>query len=92
MILTPELTPEQERRVEGARALGIDVGALLVGVISSLPALPETHDLDRPRTGAELLAYWDRNGLRGVFADDPRDSLDIADDVRRRAEDRGNRL
>jgi hypothetical protein len=51
MTLTLDLTPQEQRRVQEAKARGIDVQALLKGVIMSLP------DTTEDRT-AELFAQW----------------------------------
>jgi hypothetical protein len=53
MTLTLDLTPEEERRIQGAKAKGIDVHALLKGVIASLPQAPAE---DRTE---ELFAQWE---------------------------------
>ena len=37
MTFILELTPEEERRLQGARERGIDVNALFKGVIAGLP-------------------------------------------------------
>lgn len=55
MTLTLELTPDEERRLQGARTKGIDVLTLLKGVIASLPEVSATS-ADRT---AELFAQWD---------------------------------
>jgi hypothetical protein len=63
MTLTIELTPEEERRLQAARAKGIDIQALLKGVIAALPDSPEMVE-DRTE---ELFAQWEREDA----TDDP---------------------
>lgn len=56
MTLVLDLTPEEEQRIQGARAIGIDVDALIKGVIAALPVgIPESS---RNRT-EELFAQWE---------------------------------
>jgi hypothetical protein len=57
MTLTLELTPEEERRVATATAKGIDVSALLKGVLASLPAEPEAPAVQDKTL--ELFAQWE---------------------------------
>lgn len=52
MTLTIELTPEETRRIEDAKAKGIDVDAIIKGVIAGLPEPME----DRTE---ELFAQWE---------------------------------
>ncbi len=70
MSLTIDLTPDEQRRVDGARLRGIDVGALIKGMIS---ALPENQDVcTGPRPGdktLELLEQWAREDV----TDDPQE-------------------
>jgi hypothetical protein len=54
MTLIIELTPEEERRLQAARAKGIDVEALVKGLISSLPQATETQG----NRDEELFAQW----------------------------------
>ena len=54
MTLTIDLTPEEERRLQGASEKGIDVLALLKGVIAGLP---EASEPLTDRTEA-LFAQW----------------------------------
>ncbi len=54
MTIQIELTPEEERRVRAAEERGLDVTALLRGVLAGLPAPAEER---RDRT-LELLAEW----------------------------------
>jgi hypothetical protein len=68
MIFPLDLTDEELRRVEAAQEKGIDVAALLRGVIAGLPPAPDT----RVVTEAEdptitLLELW----LREDATDDP---------------------
>ena len=85
MTLTINLTPELEKRVKRARENGIDVDALLKGVISALPDRDPTTE-----TGAELVARLRREGVIGAWAnrDDIKDSVEFARELRRNAERR----
>jgi hypothetical protein len=89
VTLSLELTPEEERHVEGARARGINVDALLKGVIASLPEMPMAPP--GGRTGAQILAALEQNDALGSFTDRP-DSPEYARELRRKAEARGDRL
>lgn len=53
MTLTIDLTPEETRRVEQAKAQGIDVQAIFKGVIAGLPPVPEEQT-----PGAATLALF----------------------------------
>ena len=55
MILTIDLTSEEERRVEQAKSQGFDVNAMLRGVIAGLPKAPEKVE---NRT-EEIFAHWE---------------------------------
>ena len=99
MTITLELTPEQEARLRAkAERSGQDLtdyalARLLDSELSAdIPAGEPAEKVTEPMTGAEILAYWEREGCLGVFADDPRDSVEIARELRRKAQDRGYRL
>ncbi len=92
MTLTLELTPEQEQRIEaGAKRRNMDAAsyakALLFeeeqGYRSQVPA----QAAEEQWSGADLVAYWEREGLIGTR---PyiQDSLEHAWAIRRRAERR----
>ncbi|HZT42315.1 MAG TPA: hypothetical protein VFA07_08995 [Chthonomonadaceae bacterium] len=55
MILTLNLTPEEEKRVEQARQRGFDVDAMLHGVIAGLPPVEAGPAGDKT---LELFARW----------------------------------
>ena len=80
MTLTIDLTPEQEARLqERARQEGLPAEEYARQRLLA--------DLSRPRTGAEALEYWRREGVLGLFADRP-DSPEYARQLRRQAETR----
>lgn len=56
MTLTIDLTPTEARRVQGAWQKGINVAAIMKGVIAGLPEMPEA-EASEDRTLA-LLAQW----------------------------------
>lgn len=65
MTLTIELTPEEEAALEEqAIAAGMESSEYARQLLTT-----ELTDLSLPRNGAEILAYWEREGVRGVFAD-----------------------
>jgi hypothetical protein len=70
MTLILELTPDQSRRIELAKSRGIDVDALLIGVISSLPIGGTAPAADRTE---EIFAQWEAE-----------DAADDADEIARR--------
>jgi hypothetical protein len=77
MTLTIELTPEQEAALQAqAQAAGIDATEYAQRLLAS--DLAEEH---RPMTGAEMIAYWDKEGITGTFADRP-DSQEYARQLR----------
>jgi hypothetical protein len=83
MSITIELTEAEELRIrEQAAALGLNeveyARRRLVG---------EADDL-KPQTGAEALAFWEREGVLGLFSDRP-DSPEFARQLRSEAESRG---
>ncbi len=52
----------------------------------------ETNTPTPPMTGAEAIAYWKREGVRGVFSNTeryPQDSPELARLFRKQAETRG---
>jgi len=55
MILTIELTPDEEERVRTAASRGIDVYALIKGVIM---ALPQQEAMDYESVLKPLFAEW----------------------------------
>lgn len=86
MTLTIELTSEQEARLQAAAVqCGVDPAEYAKQVLNeNLPSLPVT--------GAEALAYWKREGARGVYADRhryPEDSPELARKLRQKEEARG---
>ena len=83
MTLTLELTPEQEAALQAqATAAGIDATEYAQRLLAS-----DLVTERRPMTGAEALAFWEREGLRGVFADRP-DSQTFARQLREAEEAR----
>ncbi len=82
MILTLHLTPEQEKRLEREAALkGVAPENVIGQLIDDyLPA--------KPMSGTEALAYWERTGALGVFADRPEDSPELARKFRKQGETR----
>ncbi len=101
MTLTLELTPEQERHLEEeARRRHMDAASYALSLLS-MPALAEKSssvemDKELPPpgplppahgTGADLVAYWEREGLIGTRPD-IKDSLEHARAIRRKAERR----
>lgn len=60
MNLTIELTPEEARRVENARTHGVDVDAVVKGILAGFPDTPlESPNPVRPgQRTLELLARW----------------------------------
>ena len=81
MTLTIELTPEQEARLQAAAtANGTDPESVLRDFVETLP-----HDGEKPKTGAEAIAYWEREGLGNPNYGDPSlDSPDLARAIRER--------
>jgi len=88
MILSLNLTPEEERRVQEARRKGIDVDAMLHEVIAGLPPIATQPEM--PRNGAELVARWQELGVIGAWAHrtDITDSSAYARHLRHLAETR----
>lgn len=83
MSITLELKPEVEALVHAqAAARGVSVEQFLQDAIEQLTA--------SVTTGAELLAFWEREGALGAWADreDISDSAAFARGLRREAERR----
>lgn len=79
MTITLELEPEIEARLrENAARAGMDETEYAKRLI-------EVVLVERPMTGAEALAYWDRMGVRGVLAGRP-DSPEFARQLRAQEE------
>jgi hypothetical protein len=72
VTLTIELTLEEEVRLkQEAASLGVSEAEFVHYLI-------EQHLLDqepKPRTGAEIIAYWERVGALGSYGDPNLDSL-----------------
>jgi hypothetical protein len=59
MVLTFEVSPEEAKRVEWARAQGFDLDAMLHGLIASLPPAPhEQASSLLPHERAKLFMEW----------------------------------
>jgi hypothetical protein len=85
-MLTLDLTPELEERLkEGAQRFGLSPEAYAARVLDECVPAART-----PVNGAELVAYWRREGLLGLWADrtDIADAPEYARELRRRAERR----
>ena len=78
MTLTIELTQELEARLRAeAVAKGIDPESVLRGLVETLPAA------EKPKTGAEAVSYWEREGLFNPDYGDPNlDSPEMARAIR----------
>ena len=97
MTLILELTPEQEQQLEAeARQRNLDTTSYAINLLFEKEATE--HDLDQALppvrslppvngTGADLVAYWEREGLIGTRPD-IRGSLEQAREIRRKAERR----
>src|SRR5437879_1465508 len=92
MTLTLDLPPDMEAllQAEAARR-GVPVQeyaleALGLGIRTD--AADTGEEITLPRTGAEALAYWKREGVLGLFGDRP-DTPEFARELRRQAETRG---
>lgn len=72
---------ETELSAEAMR-LGLSLSDYVVHVLTT-----ERAGLQRPKTGAELVAYWQAEGLIGTRPAST-DSAALARDIRRRAEQR----
>jgi len=73
MTLSLELTPDEEARIRRrAATLGIDEREYAHRLLQAGLQDEESYELrdeDRPKTGAELVAYWEREGLIGTRPD-----------------------
>jgi hypothetical protein len=88
MTLTLQLTPEEEAvLLEKAADAGMDPAGY---VLSMIDLAPKDGQDQLPRTPAEASAYWEREGVYGLFKDGP-DSPELSRDLRRKAENRGAR-
>ena len=78
MTLTIELTPEQEAKLQAAaEANGTDPERMLQDLVETLP------EIEKPKTGAEAIAYWEREGLFNPNYGDPNlDSPEMARAIR----------
>lgn len=76
-----EVTQEQLQRA--AERLQVDAETLTVTLrdVGILEAVPEAEETLRPMTGAEALAYWQKEGVLGLLADRP-DSPEYARELR----------
>lgn len=85
MTLTLTLTPERETRLtEQARAAGLTLDDFALRVLDEAAAAPPESE---PRTGADLLALWAREGAF-LPADDDLDAPARARDIRERNQNR----
>lgn len=83
MTLILELTPEQEGHLHARAAQrGMNAAEYVLDLIRREPA-----DKHKPLTGQEAIAFWERAGVLGLFADRP-DSPTFARELRQRAESR----
>jgi hypothetical protein len=97
MTLTLELTPEQEQTLETeARRRNMDAASYAKALLFEKDAAEDSEEQTLPPagplppangTGADLVAYWEREGLIGTRPD-IEDSLEHARAIRRRAERR----
>jgi hypothetical protein len=97
MTLTLEFTPEQEQQIEQeARRRNMDAASYAKALLfeeqiaknSEEQTLPPLGPLPPANgTGADLVAYWEREGLIGTRPD-IKDSLEHARAIRRKAERR----
>jgi hypothetical protein len=90
MTLTLDISPEAEERL-GRRAEreGVDLPKLAAGLLEDLSL--DEPEAPKPRTGAELVAQWEADGVIGAWAhrDDITDSQEYARQLRAEAERRG---
>ncbi len=84
MTLTIELTPEQEAALLAqAKAAGLDATEYAKQLIASDLAAER-----RPMTGAEMIAYWEQEGVIGSYGDPDIDAPELARRIRERAQTR----
>ena len=86
MTLTLNLPPEMEQRLrEQADKAGIPADEYALKLLQEKVSAEAT-----PSTGAELVAYWEKEGVLGIWADrtDITDSSEYARKLRRQAERR----
>ncbi len=90
MTLTIELNPEIENRLkEEAAKRGMDVAEYLGLLVGEQPETQASGAVAAmPTNGAELVAYWQKKGLIGDWADrtDIGDSVEYAQALRRQLE------
>lgn len=83
MTITLDLPEKLERELEAEAArFGLPVEQYALRLLAK-----QRSGVDRPRTGAELVEYWRREGLIG-YRSDIRDSASHARRLRRAAERR----
>ena len=89
MTLTLELTPEQERHIEAeARRRNLDAASYAkVLLFDEQEAGRRDEAVEEQWSGADLVAYWEREGVIGSRPDIT-DSLEHARAIRRKAERR----
>jgi plasmid stability protein len=81
MTLTIELTPEQEASLQArASAAGMESSEYVRQLLTS-----DLVTERRPMTGAEMIAYWEREGLIGSYGDPDVDAPELARRIRERA-------
>lgn len=89
MTIVLELAPELELRL---RENAARQGQTLEDYLSGLAERDSAADEQPPAKPSELLAYWDRMGIRPVFDDRPEDSPQLARKWRAEAEQRARRF
>ena len=89
MTLTLEITPEQERQLEAeAHRRNMDAADYAKAMLfDKEPQNSETQTEEESWSGADLVAYWKREGVIGSRPDIT-DSLKHAQALRRQAEQR----
>jgi len=86
MTLTIELTPEQEAALQAqAMEAGMEASEYARQLLAS-----DLVTEPRPMTGAEILAFWEQEGVFGVFADRG-DAQEYARHLREQAQSRQDR-
>lgn len=92
MALTIDLKPDTEAALRRAAARRGMVAADLARALleEQLGREPQSGDASAPATGAELVEYWQSEGVVGAWAGrtDISDSVAYARELRRRAETR----